>query len=227
MAQEGNRAFHNKLLTACMLALLLFGVPPGSLANMLPDGHKNVEYAIRIQNADAFPNYLFILHLEEPRPIGWGGYVILEDEEDFGTNWPGAHMYSPQIYAIENTVFDENEISQTGSRAEEARLRRGLSTSEESAKGTIDYFKNNKNLIPADIQIDPVYSIRATDPREKITDVFKVVSIESGKFHMVKVKRTEQPTRSLPYFFWFPVLPAMAFMSILAILGLRKYRGSP
>jgi hypothetical protein len=204
---------------------LTFLIPSIVSADILEPGMKEIDYCFQVENIKDYPEYVFLSYFQEPV----GGHKVINQ----GDCVSFYKFSNPTIYAIKKSDFNENEI---GSTDEEEK----------------NYFQNNKNLIASGLSIKSVGSVKISDPRQEVIDVYKIESLDSTSLKIIPLKviykytdgtseekiypsqpsSTETPKRPEPSnktsilrwfsIIWYLILPLIALIIIIAILIYRR-----
>lgn len=201
---------------------LTFLIPSIVSADILEPGMKEIDYCFQVENIKDYPEYVFLSYFQEPV----GGHKVINQ----GDCVSFYKFSNPTIYAIKKSDFNENEI---GSSDEEEK----------------NYFQNNKKLIASGLSIKSIGSVKVSDPRQKIVDVYKIESLDSAslkisplkviytytdgtseeKIYQSQPNNTETPQRpesskkiSWLSMIWYIVLPLVALVIIITIIIYRR-----
>jgi len=200
---------------------LMFLIPSIVSADIIEPGMKEVDYCFQVENIKDYPEYIFLSYFQEPV----GGYKVINQ----GDCVSFYKFSNPTIYAIKKDDFNENEI---GSTDEEEK----------------NYFQNNKNLIASGLSIKSIGSVKESDPRQEVIDVYKIDSLDSTslkisplkviykytdgtseeKIYQSQPNSTETPQRPEPSkkitwlnMIWYIVLPLTALIIIIILIYRR------
>ena len=134
-------------------------VPVFASADVIMPGYKEIDYCFKISNIDNYSEYTFIMYINVPLPT----HEIIKQGEcvDF------YKLSSPRVFAIKSSDFDESKIDSENEQT---------------------YFESNFDLIPSDVEIDATDPVKKSDCREKVVEVFEVVSLSDDGFEMRKAK---------------------------------------
>lgn len=209
------------LLTLTLIILTI--IPSIVYADVIIPGTKSISWCYEISNMEDYPDYVFLLH---GKPMM--DYKIVEPDECFSFY----KFTTVSIYAVEKSKFNENELK------------------EKNYTEIENYFTNNPNVIPSDIQLGS-YSYRTVkenDPLEKAVTTLQIISLTGNNLHVQKSKITytytdgtfeekpfqvqdviPEPSKKaiIPWWFaefWYIILPVLAAAIIAAILLSRRLK---
>ena len=214
----------NKLVILSFSAFLFVFLFASStaLADVIIPGTKDVNSCYEISNIANYSDYVFLTY-EWPMPH----YGIISAGECFG---PGYKLGSVSIYAIGNLSFNESELQG------------------ENATGIMNYFENNTQLIPSDIQLRSYGLVPEDSHLEKAVTVLNIVSLNTSNLQIQKSKIiytyadgtseeksfqnqdvAPEPSKKAtsPSWFaslWYVIIPILAIAVIVLILVLRRLR---
>ncbi len=208
------------VLTICILFLSISFVH----ADIIPAGHKSVDYCFEISNSHLYDDYFFVVVFDGP-PIS--DYKIISQNECIRFYYHS----SPKIFAIRKTVFDENELSK-------ALLEKGEDVQPSSV------LRNINGYISSDITINSVSTVPSYSPIEKIIDVIEIIGLSENDLSLRKARviyyyengysestNYNGDMRPAPsetglshwlFIVWFIIIPILSIILVLTIILSRK-----
>lgn len=177
-----------RTLAILFLILFLILISITGSSYILPRTQKAVNYSIEIVNMDKYNDYQFILVYLNIGSTGVSGpdristFKIL-DSSQLDNVW---NMRTYRIYAIKKSDFNKKDITKNAILQEYSKdwdmpIYENLES----------YFENNPKLAVSGRSREYPWIISKTDPRNSITDILTIKSIEGNKLYIAGIE--EEP----------------------------------
>lgn len=209
----------DKILTVAFLYILIFTVfTPAAFADVIEPGMKNIHLNYKISNIDDYPEYVFLAHGIPDPPFE----VLNSSEFSF------YKLSTVSLYAIPKSKINEGKFN----NIDDEELQ--------------NFFKNNQNIIPSDIELNGSYGqVGIDNPLDNVLIELEITSITDNKMNIKKSKviytysdgstqeevitdqnALPQPEKNILSYVWYFLVPVIAIAIIGVILYLRRQNKS-